>query len=113
MHPCPSGCAKEIYDQLLKCWDPDPDGRPDFARLKSFFLAMRATVAGNSGAPHRGHGPKNPWTNPSRSPPTTGSASQQQQYDLGHQDVRADASTVYDLGSGLVGGGTLLTSSAM
>jgi len=61
VHPRPSGCPTEVYNELLKCWCADPDQRPDFDRLKAFFLAARATVAaapraGLRGAPGRaGH----------------------------------------------------------
>ena len=58
VHPPPSGCHAEVYNELLKCWCADSDQRPDFDRLKAFLLTARANVAaaprvGLRGAPGR------------------------------------------------------------
>ena len=98
VHPKPSGCPLEIYNKLLKCWSVDPGQRPDFDRLKAFFLAMRANIAAASTA----------------SPRVLGSASRMdtnvgvlagaagEQYDLGHQDLSAGVH--YNLGNQDAGG---------
>ncbi|GMS78979.1 hypothetical protein PENTCL1PPCAC_1154 [Pristionchus entomophagus] len=35
---CPTGCAPQIYEKMLECWNFDPAIRPTFAELYTFFL---------------------------------------------------------------------------
>uniref|UniRef100_A0A915N5C3 Tyrosine-protein kinase n=1 Tax=Meloidogyne javanica TaxID=6303 RepID=A0A915N5C3_MELJA len=35
--PCPKGCPEAIYLEMLKCWDRNPDKRPTFEYLFTFF----------------------------------------------------------------------------
>ena len=37
VHPQPSGCSREIYTQLAKCWKFDPSQRPEFSALELYF----------------------------------------------------------------------------
>jgi len=83
VHPRPPACPAGVYTELLKCWAADPDRRPEFTRLRAFFLAMRATVAAADATSQR-----------------AGLARQPCAHNLGHQDNGASgAGTLYDLGN--------------
>ena len=98
VHPRPKGCAAEIYAALVKCWSFDPDRRPDFSSLASFFLDVAASTAANATA-----------TAPQGVPAAAGGggggsglgsrvvgASTGEVYNLGHQDFGTAAQ--YNLG---------------
>ena len=51
VHPQPTGCTNQVYNELLRCWSFEPEARPSFAELNVFFTALlpkdynnRATV---------------------------------------------------------------------
>lgn len=35
--PCPKNCPEPIYQEMLNCWDRNPDKRPTFEYLFTFF----------------------------------------------------------------------------
>ena len=39
-HPRPTGCEDEVYDQLVRCFSFEPDARPLFAELNTFFAGL-------------------------------------------------------------------------
>ena len=94
MHPRPKGCAAEVYNELVKCWSVHPDRRPDFGRLKAFFLATRANMTAAAAGSRRtgGSGGAPPATDPAGLAHTARGHA----YDLGHADLGANVH--YNLG---------------
>jgi hypothetical protein len=45
--PKPALATESLYDMLLKCWENDPDSRPTFEFLQSFFDDFFVTTEPN------------------------------------------------------------------
>ncbi len=45
--PKPAAATESLYDMLLKCWDRDPDARPTFEFLHSYFDDFFVTTEPN------------------------------------------------------------------
>jgi len=109
VHPRPEGCPGDIYSELSKCWSTDPDERPEFNRLKAFFLATSAEINAATVASQRLRPP--PRSNGDGGVSSVSSGANalgangvllglQMAYDLGHQDVGDGAGEQYNLGYG-------------